>query len=272
MPKVIFIGGTNHSGSTMLDLMLGNCKHCFACGEIYAYFRPWSDHHHNPTCACKGGDNCNLWSKVKELGGEEELYSIISQQWNKEIISDSSKRISWFKDQQNWNASSDLEIKKILIFKHPLHYTYSYKKRNHSVHQCGKNWNDYNNNFLKAFPSTYVISYKDLATNPEATLKKACKVLGIKYFENKEKYWNKEHHLLFGGNAPKIHLHDKGSEHYNHQTSLRNDIVDGGFKNRRYRTIYYSDKWQNEISSETHKKIMTDEVKDTLKKLQEVKV
>lgn len=52
MPTLISICGEGQSGSTMLDLMLGNGYDTFSCGEVYAWFRPWRTHHFRITCSC----------------------------------------------------------------------------------------------------------------------------------------------------------------------------------------------------------------------------
>ncbi len=45
MKKVIFITGTGRSGSTLLDMMLGNDPKGISLGEVVALFRPYRPHH-----------------------------------------------------------------------------------------------------------------------------------------------------------------------------------------------------------------------------------
>ncbi len=64
MKRLVFIGGTDRSGSTMFDIMLGNGDACFSCGEIYALYIPNMAHHLNPDCIC-GDKNCAVLNKLK---------------------------------------------------------------------------------------------------------------------------------------------------------------------------------------------------------------
>jgi hypothetical protein len=52
MKKLINIYGTARSGSTMLDLILGNDPKGFSLGEVANWFYPWRTHHFDIKCGC----------------------------------------------------------------------------------------------------------------------------------------------------------------------------------------------------------------------------
>lgn len=89
--KIIFIGGWGRSGSTLLDLILGQLKGFFSVGElIYIWERGFTE---NQLCGCgEKFRECGFWSKVvKEAFGSfqnvnskeiDELQHSISRRYN----------------------------------------------------------------------------------------------------------------------------------------------------------------------------------------------
>lgn len=77
-PKIVFIFGNGHSGSTLLDLTLGSSKDCFSVGELRQWDRYFSPHInpndklHKDYCTC--GEhvlNCPFWSQIREKDNYE---------------------------------------------------------------------------------------------------------------------------------------------------------------------------------------------------------
>ncbi len=70
-PKILYILGGGHSGSTLLDLILGSCDEVFSGGELF-YYDYYKDYRTLPwtlkrgrICTCgKGFDDCPIWEKV----------------------------------------------------------------------------------------------------------------------------------------------------------------------------------------------------------------
>ena len=57
MIKIVFIIGTGHCGSTLLDLLLGSHSKAISLGEVYKVLSFGQD---EPLCnLC--GEKCNLW-------------------------------------------------------------------------------------------------------------------------------------------------------------------------------------------------------------------
>jgi len=61
--KVIFIAGAGRSGSTLLDLILGELDRCFSVGELRQVFKKFIGK--NALCSCgKPYKECNFWAKI----------------------------------------------------------------------------------------------------------------------------------------------------------------------------------------------------------------
>ena len=60
MIKVIYIGGIGHSGSTFLDIMLGDCKDCQSTGQLADVFR------NDSWCRACGTSiqKCRFWNQI----------------------------------------------------------------------------------------------------------------------------------------------------------------------------------------------------------------
>jgi hypothetical protein len=70
--KVIFIVGTTHSGSTLLDMIIGSAPEAFSMGELAFYniyrnqLKYKGRHYENRICGClKEHEKCDFWNSVK---------------------------------------------------------------------------------------------------------------------------------------------------------------------------------------------------------------
>jgi hypothetical protein len=109
MKKVVFIGGTAHSASTLLDLMLSNNPSVFSIGEVSALFYPLKSHHINPICGY-GSENCPEWTSIK-VKRKKYLYATIFKRHPEiDTIVDSSKDVTWIKDQTKRLESNNIGI------------------------------------------------------------------------------------------------------------------------------------------------------------------
>src|SRR5690606_5281222 len=97
-PMVVFVAGVSRSGSTMLDLILGNRPDSFSCGEVYARYRPFRPHHLEPVCACGAPvETCPVWRKVGEVRAPH-LHRRIVHSLGATTVVDSSKNLVWISD------------------------------------------------------------------------------------------------------------------------------------------------------------------------------
>ena len=238
MKKVIFVGGTSFSGSTLLDMILSNDPRGFSCGEVVALFHPYRPHHIKPECGC-GNSNCNLWSKVLK-SGKENLYRRLFELFpNVNFIIDSSKDAFWINWQTKKLKNQQISVKNILILKTPLELAKSLDKRNR-IKDLQKTWINYHRLYSTLVKDWRSIRYFDL-TNNVMSLKYICDYLEIPYFPGKEKYWKKKHHTLFGNTSAKIHLYadntqlfEKAKDELLKQRTLLSSQID-----EKMQTLYY---------------------------------
>jgi len=210
MRTLIFIGGTAHSGSTVFDMILANDPKAFSCGEVHALFNPYRGHHINPQCGC-GETQCRFWQQVLK-NSESALYETIFDLLPKvEFIVDSSKNPYWISSQTKSLIKTNIEVKNVLIWKSPYEFALSYKKRGRLRH-WEKHWIDYHRTYFSLVQKWKGVKYCNL--NNSDYLNNVCEYLELPYFKDKDKYWNKTHHTLFGSNLAKLHLYPMGSENY----------------------------------------------------------
>jgi hypothetical protein len=74
---VVYIGGYGRSGSTLLDLLIGNSREVVSAGELAHVFEAWA--RVGKDCSCgKSVDECDFWRKVREefelqVGGKRNV-------------------------------------------------------------------------------------------------------------------------------------------------------------------------------------------------------
>jgi len=212
MKKIIFILGGARTGTTMLDAILGNAPDAFSCGEMYAWFRPWHKKHYSIDCAC-GNSDCPIWTKLKKFS-EKEIYDAIFKELGVNYIVDSSANLAWVIDH-NLRLAGQYEIINLVIWKDPITLYYSYWKRDIQKitgrHSFSSNFKKYYGNIIKSGLPFYSIKYEDFVNDTSKALKKLCKVIDMPYFDGKERFWEKEHHFLYGSYGVKKQIQDKNS-------------------------------------------------------------
>ena len=221
--KIINICGTARSGSTMVDLMLGNAPRAFSLGEVHAWFRPFRTHHFQISCSCKSND-CP-WIRLKTLK-ENEFYQKAFEILDVDILVDSSKNLPWVIDNNIRVPNNGVEVCNVLLFKEPISFFYSFWKRGIPLARAKKNEfiKYYTRFFQTGLPFT-ALDYNRLVADPAAVLEKLCRVLDISYFPGKERFWEKGHHHLFGSLGTR-----KQVENSNSQIRKKEDYPEG-FKN-----------------------------------------
>jgi hypothetical protein len=245
MKKVIFIGGTAYSGSTLFGMILANDSKGFSCGEVQALFRPWRPHHFNPTCGC-GGDNCSIWKAVLRRG-EENLNASISQSFPQvEFITISSKDPIWISSRIRRLKKQNIITKNILIWKSPLETAYSFNKRG-KLGEWEESWINYHRTYFTLISSWKSVKYYDLITN-KAKLQEVCEYLEIPWYEGKENFWEKRQHTLFGNTSAKIHLYSQDTEKFRKMKE----------------TLVYSSSRDNISLSAAHKSIYYEHIEDQI--------
>ena len=123
--RVIQVGGTVRSGTTVTGLILANSPNAIALGEVMHLFKPYKKHIYEKISDLNQDD---IWAKILKNKAENLYRSVFEYYPDVDLIIDSSKDPFWFKDQIKWNP--DLEIKQILTYKTSNELKHSFKKRN----------------------------------------------------------------------------------------------------------------------------------------------
>lgn len=209
MKKVIRIFGTERSGSTILDLLIGNDNQSISLGEVHFWFRPYIPEHYTFKCTC-GDVACEYLKNIKKLS-ENKLYTSTFIEYEKKLIVDSSKNFVWYQDtfKQNMNEK-DIEFYNIVIYKEPHKYAYSKYKRNEF-----KGWESrYINYYTTAF--NYVndfvtINFDDLMKDPQGIIEKIYDLVELKLENRNITKISSPYHIFFGSGTVRSSIFSKKS-------------------------------------------------------------
>jgi hypothetical protein len=196
MRTLINVYGTARSGSTLLDLTLGNAPDAFSCGEVSAWFRPYRNHHFKLECAC-GQKPCPTWARIGFVA-ENRFHITAFSELQVSLLVDSSKDICWLIDTQKWLRDTDVRTVNLLLWKDPIDLAYSFWKR-------GKGTAAWRTEFLKCYTYFFdtglpflAVKYNDFARSPQQKVAQICTAAGIPPSQGRERLWDKQHHHLFG--------------------------------------------------------------------------
>lgn len=213
MNKLINICSTGRSGSTMVDLILGNDESALSLGEVYAWFRPWRTNHFELVCAC-GQNPCPVWDRVKDIPESrfhEQLFHLLAV----ESVVDSSKKLTWVIDNNIWAYKRQTyKVYNILLYKDPVSLVYSHWKRGNRNVERVLGFYDYYARFFKSGLPFVAVNYNALVQEPYAVIERLCHIVGVRFFEERLFFWKERNHHLFGSGGVKKQLMDGDSMIY----------------------------------------------------------
>jgi hypothetical protein len=230
MKQVIFVGGTPYSGSTFLHMILANDPKGFACGEVHSLFYPSRSRHLNPVCGCGDGD-CDFWYQVREHGVDNLYESIFDLFPEVEFIVDSSKNLFWMRSQTERLRKKGIQARSLLIWKTPLEFAFSCKRRGR-LKDWDSVWLNYHRLFFSLIGEWRAVQYRPVTSNT-SVLEQVCQYVEIPYFPEKDRFWDKPQHVLFGSHSARLHLYSKDVA----QEFVSDGLSEG--KVRFHQTIYY---------------------------------
>ena len=220
MQRVVYIAGCGHSGSTLLDLVLGGHSKLVGLGEAMNLVRPGGielTRERGLVCSCgETIDSCKFWSKVvAEANGEsnaDQRYKHILNTFEKVYTKDcaavdSSKEL---KPLQILLRNTDLDVKVIHLIKDVRAYTISLvdrarikKARGKALTRKKKRLPDFilrhplfhfrlwywQNRKLQSFLKenkipTLQVGYEELCMYPDKIIPRICEFLGEKSEES----------------------------------------------------------------------------------------
>lgn len=233
--SIVYIASMTHSGSTLLDSLLGAHRKAFSVGEIFelgTYTRMSRTSSHKTllgnqcTCGAPTIWECEFWTAVdaqirktcdvslKDLNIESRddqvfardnkiLFDAVAAVSGSQLIIDSSKFTLRFLRLANTGL---FDLKPIHLIRDPRGQVYSMIKRQNSseyylsLKYCAST--------IKRLISLhrydpYVVRYEEVAANPIEQLTKICHHLGIE-FEEAQLDWHQTTRHNLGGNAMRV--------------------------------------------------------------------
>lgn len=225
--KVIYILSLGHSGSTLLDLMLGSHSRIESVGEL-AHFRSFvSEDSDIPAerrfCTC--GEpfiGCPYWARVREdlastfgtdqislssadprVFGERNAVALksILDVSGKRIICDSSKTRSRL---ELLIASRRFDVHVVHLVRDSRAVAFSYIRKGQNPYKIAAFWQKTNvyqrirYGRMRNLGSYVVMRYEDLVQNPRGEIARALAPLRLEFEDGQLEFWRETHHNVSG--------------------------------------------------------------------------
>lgn len=287
MRTVVFIMGSGHCGSTLLDLMLGSHSDAFSLGEIHRIGGPVDARARDSSARICGvcPERCEFWDErvppfwMRLFYSRRNLitsalrklahyvfnpYAFIMRWSGKNLVIDSSKGTAWI-DRQLSPAYKWHGIRPVLIYLHRdgravvSSYLRKYPERGfEAIVESWKRGAERMENYFDAFHQgpKFRVSYESLTSDPEATMQSICRSLHIDYEPDMLRYWRHDHHHVFGNGGTRNLIYRYRMQFEAPDDALRQRMEDA---KQHYSHEYYDqvevaiqpdERWRNELSAE----------------------
>jgi hypothetical protein len=211
--RVIFIGGSSFSGSTLLGCILGSNPqspfNTFHLGEVHAFFNPQHPKYGKPFGALQTGGI--IWKDIDCSVGPENAYYEIFKKSKSNIIIDSSKNINWLKIQHDCCKHHDWSFQLLVSYRTFAGIWDSGKRRNLEYKRNLSNIMYYPrllSEIQRMGINFSVINISFLINSPAEITQKICTSVNLPYFNGKENYWNFNHYHLYGSSTQRKQMKD----------------------------------------------------------------
>jgi len=228
--KVVFVIGTGHSGSTLVDLILGSHSHAFSLGELASV--PKRILRQKSVSFCRVcSDTCPVWGApalqsllesyfsweesqnwfLSTLNGHwgsvrKNIYSNLFQLLNSEVLIDSSKSPSWARRQLRpfwfWR---NIDAFLVYVCRDGRGVVSSYLRKypSRDIADVAKQWAKVaksSEKFFHSFPADHRIKihYEEMALDPAKAVASLCRKIGLEYEPEMLEYWKHDHHIMEG--------------------------------------------------------------------------
>jgi len=279
MKKVVFITGTGHCGSTLLDLILSSHSRCFGLGEIHKlkssplFFNdkvPFCNIHGEHDSFWTDAVRADLLSKVRknsklnkyidkyalqagqlsERYSRKKVYQYLFELTQCPILIDSSKHPKWIEASVlGLKRAAGIEPYLIYLSRdgraviNSLMRKYKDKQLEEVAYEWISQVEKINDFYAKFSGPKLQVRYEDLASQPEKVIPDICQWMEIDYEPTQLNFWEHEHHHI-GGNAGTKSLLTKFQY---------NKMVSAGDKEKSYYkehslSIQLDERWKQELS------------------------
>ncbi|WP_041522447.1 hypothetical protein [Gilvimarinus agarilyticus] len=213
MKRVIFVGGANHSSSTMIGAILGaSMTHpfeSFHVGEIKSFFDPRSPKYGQPKAVLESAFG-DFWSSVDYKVGYDNAYDeLFKKSAETDVLVDSSKTWRCLQRQVTKSDSSAWRLTCLISYRRFEKIWKSDERRGVPLDKRLNNLKQYER--LLSVIDEHHVSYKvfdlgEFLKSPKLYAKKVCEVLGVSYFDGKEEYWRYPDAHLYGAATQRRHF------------------------------------------------------------------
>jgi hypothetical protein len=283
--KVLFIIGSGHCGSTLLTLMLGCHPDCFALGELNSLPNHYKTE--IPICnVCQGKCSfwneldpkelktlaavlgnirihkyipLKLEKTIREVVKQDDIfnpYTYLFSQRKESILIDASKAVSWvierLQAKEFTNGSIEPYLLHLVRDGRAVMSSYLRRFSHMSASSFAEGWADralQRNRLYEQFPDDrkITISYKNLATQTEETLKSVCQLLGIKFIPETIEFWKyNEHHVISGNSGVRSLIWRAKQEQIEEEVNK----YQGNYYDQQGLAIKLDMRWKDELSPE----------------------
>lgn len=275
---VIFIVGTGHSGSTLVDLILGSHSRSFSLGQFSRV--PEILGREQPLCSiCPG--SCPVWGRPEVLEDvasyfswarsrnrllrslhwrlgwpRPSIHSRIASWTGARVLIDSSKSLGWVRRQLRSSRLTP-NLRTVLLFVHrdgrAVVNSNLRKYPERGVESISRDWAGQVERIERFFERAPVderlrVGYERLSLDPYAEVPRLCEGLGLPYESAMLRYWQGDHHLV-SGNAGTYSLIFK---HRDQAAALgERDVFDEEHYHRLGLSIRLDLRWRRELSAQS---------------------
>ena len=232
--KVIFIVGSNFSGSTLAGCVLGANKlsafENWHVGEIHSFFKPQANRYGKPEKAVLSSAGA-IWDSVDYSVGYHGAYDeLIYRPPETDVLIDSSKTPNNLEIQLEHRCQEKFDFRCVMTYKPFNRIWLSSLARGNKNHKIKSIILNYRRqlNLLKDYRVPFIgINTEDFIGKPELHTEALCEFCEIPYFSGKHEYWRWPFAHLYGSDTQRDHLNDPSKAGYD----LGRPGSDGEFTN-----------------------------------------
>ncbi len=221
-PRIVYVVGCGHSGSTLLDMLVSTHSRIFSAGEAKMFRR-------QPdtvcTCGAERWQSCPFWKSVDErmradggpsLGHEDieaddrdgfsgynrRFFRAVSEESGCPVVLDSSKDFSRLKSFLN----SDLRVDVIHLIRDPRGVAFSGLRKGRHIRGVSKKYVRTHVSAARALLDLphIEVRYEDLARDPEREVARVVGFLGLEFESDQLAGWRRVERHNFGGNRMRL--------------------------------------------------------------------
>lgn len=250
--RVVFILSSDHSGSTLTDLILGSHSQCSSLGEWLHCGSERSLHCHVCNKQCD-----RMQGMRSRMADGETPHQAAFNACGTPVLSDSSKRAEWAARAMRKN--SEVSFRAVILKRYGLA---TFRKHVEDIRPNPvahfMRWVSENEKIDVFVESNFspddrlFLRYEDLVADPIYWATRLSELAGLEYERGQEDFWKHDHHILHGNGKP------VGSVRKFHQVAMNKKV-------ERARLEIYHDKAYEAVFNDSEKGLFKDIAGNLLK-------